>query len=258
MSPLRLGPTRAYAAGMILGVRCLALCVAAACAFSARLAHAQNSADTLPTLDDTAPPAATPEPEPEPTAPPPPVVILDPSQKPVRELTGPIRARRRLALTGEVGWNGIAGFGPNLTFRAHPNISVDLGAGLALVGWKVGIRARYLLLKGPVTPFIGAGLMAASGFGSEPIELTDKNDDPTREPLNVKIKPSQWAQGVAGVDWVAANGFTMVGSVGWASVLSGDPVQVISGKPTEDEEHALNAVFRSSVVMTVAIGYSFK
>lgn len=255
MNPRRLGPTRAYTAGMILRVRCLALAAAAVCAFSPRFAHAQGT-DTLPTLDDTAPPAATPEPEP--SAPPPPVVVIDPSQKPGRIPTGPIRAQRRLALTGEVGWNGIAGFGPNLTFRAHPNLSVDLGAGLSLVGWKVGLRARYLLLKGPVTPFLGVGVMAASGFGSEPIELTNKNDEPTREPLNVKIRPSQWLQSVAGVDWVAKNGFTMIGSVGWAEVLSRDPVEVISGTPTHDEEQALNAVFRSSVVITVALGYSFR
>jgi len=226
--------------------------VAAACAFSSRLAHAEGT-DTLPTLDDTVPPA----PAPEPVAPPPPVVIIDPTQKPVRNPTGPIRAQRRLALLGEVGWNGIAGFGPNLTFRAHPNLSVDLGAGLSLVGWKVALRARYLLLKGPVTPFIGVGLMAASGFGSEPIELTNKDDEPNRVPLNVKIKPSQWLQSVAGVDWVAGKGFTLIGTAGWASVLSGDPVVVVTGTPTHDEEQALNAFFRSSIVATIALGYSF-
>jgi len=238
---------------MITGVRCLAVCVAAACAFSSRLAQAQGTDDTLPTLDDTAPTA----PPPEPLAPPP-VVIIDPSQKPVRQPTGPIRAQRRLALLGEVGWNGIAGFGPNLTFRAHPNLSIDLGAGLSLVGWKVGLRARYLLLKGPVTPFIGAGLMAASGFGSEPLELTNKDEEPNRVPLNVKIKPSQWFQGVAGVDWVAGNGFTLIGSAGWAQVLSDDPVEVVTGTPTHDEEQALNALFRSSVAITIALGYSFR
>jgi hypothetical protein len=239
---------------MIPGVRCLALAAAAVCAFNARLAHAQSTDDTLPTLDDTTAPA----PAPEPAAPPPPVVVLDPSQKPVRLPTGPIRAQRRLALLGEVGWNGIAGFGPNLTFRAHPNVSIDLGAGLSLVGWKVGVRARYLLLKGPVTPFIGLGVMAASGFGSEPLEISDKNEDPNRVPLNVKILPSTWLQSVAGVDWVASNGFTLIGTVGWASVLSDDPVEVVTGTPTPDEEQALNAIFRSSVVITIGLGYSFR
>ena len=251
MSSRRLGPTRAYTAGMPLAVRCLALCVAATCAFAPRLARAQGE-DTLPTLDDTAPQPAPPEPPPAA----PPVVIVDP-QKPVRQPKGPIRAQRRLALLGEVGWNGIAGFGANLTFRAHPNLSVDLGAGLALVGWKVGLRARYLLLKGPVTPFIGVGMMSASGLGSEPIEIRT-NDDPARAPLNVKVKPSVWLQSVAGVDWVASSGFTLIGSVGWASVLGGDPVEIVDGTPTQDDQHALSALFRSSIVTTIALGYSFR
>ena len=238
---------------MPLAVRCLAVCAAAALLFNAQLAQAQGS-DTLPTLDDSTPPAAPPEP----AAPVPPVVLVDPSQKPVRLPVGPVRAQRRLALLGEIGWNGIAGFGPNLTFRAHPNLSIDLGAGLSLVGWKVGLRGRYLMLKGPVTPFIGVGFMSAGGLGSEPINLSDKNDDPDRVPLNVKVKPSLWLQSVAGVDWVASNGFTLIGTAGWASVLSGDPVEIVDGKPTPDEEQALNAIFRSSIVATIALGYSFR
>ena len=252
MSSRRLGLTRAYTAGMPLAVRCLAICVAATCVFAPRLARAEGE-DTLPTLDDTAPPPALPEP----AAAAPPVVIVDP-QKPVRQSKGPVRAQRRLALLGEVGWNGIAGFGPNLTFRAHPNLSVDLGAGLALVGWKVGLRARYLLLKGPVTPFIGVGVMSASGLGPEPIEISNKDDDPTRTPLNVKVKPSVWLQSVLGVDWVASSGFTLIGSIGWAAVLGGDPVEIVDGTPTHDEQQALNALFRSNIVSTIALGYSFR
>jgi hypothetical protein len=238
---------------MTLDVRCLAVSAATVFAFMPRVAYAQGS-DTLPTLDDTTPPPAPPEP----AAPVPPVVVLDPSEKPARPPVGPIRAQRRLALLGEVGWNGIAGFGPNLTFRAHPNFSIDLGAGPSLAGWKVGLRGRYLMLRGPVTPFIGVGVMSGSGFGSEPIELTDKDQEPNREPLNVTVGPSAWVQSVAGVDWVAPNGFTLISSVGWASVVSDDPVKVITGTPTEEEEKALNAVFRSSVVITIALGYSFR
>jgi len=253
LSSHRLGPSRAYALGMSFGVRCLAVCAAAACLFAPRLALAQGN-DTLPTLDDTTPPPVPPEP----AAPVPAVVVLDPSQKRVRLPTGPVRAQRRLALLGEVGWNGIAGFGPNLTYRLHPNVSVDLGAGLSLLGWKVGLRGRYLLLKGPVTPFIGVGVMSAGGFGSEQIEISNKEDDPNRVPLNVRIKPSIWLQSVAGVDWVAGNGFTLIGTGGWASVLSSDPVEIVTGTPTPDEEKALDIAFRSSVVFTIALGYSFR
>jgi len=240
---------------MNLRVRCLAVSAAAACAFSAQPARAQGT-DTLPTLDDS--PPAAPPPTPEPPTPAPPVVVLDPSQKPGRVPTGPLRAQRRLVLTGEVGWNGIAGFGPNLTYRVHPNLSLDVGAGLSLVGWKVGLRARYLLLKGPVTPFIGVGVMTASGLGTDPIDLSDKNDDTSREPLQVKVHASNWLQSVVGIDWVSARGFTIIGSAGWAQVLSDDPVEITSGTPTHDEKQALNALFRSNIVVTIALGYSFR
>ena len=240
---------------MTLDARCFAMCAAAALVFSPRLARAQGS-DTLPTLDDSTPPAEPSEPV-EPAEPVQPVVLLDPSQKPARLPAGPIRAQRRLALLGELGWNGIAGFGPNLIFRAHPNLSIDLGLGLSLLGWKVGLRGRYLLFKGPVTPFIGVGVMTAGGFGSEPIEISDKNENPNRTPLNVKIKPSVWLQSVVGVDWVASKGFTLIGTAGWASVLSSDPVEIVTGTPTPDEDEALDAIFRSSVVITIALGYSF-
>lgn len=256
MSSPRLGPTRAYVAVMTFAVRCLALGLVAAFCFSSRLAQAQGT-DTLPPLDDSTPVVEPPIP-PEPVAPVPAIVLVDPSQKPRRLPQGPIRAQRRLALLGELGWNGIAGFGPNLTYRAHPNLSIDLGAGLSLLGWKFGVRGRYLMLKGPVTPFIGVGVMTAGGFGSEPIEITDKNDDPDRVPLNVKIKPSLWLQSVAGVDWVSSSGFTLIGTAGWASVVSGDPVEIVTGTPTPDEEQALNVAFRSSIVATIALGYSFR
>ena len=253
MNSAKFGPTRAYVAVMTFDVRCLLLCGAAVSAFCPRLAQAQGT-DTLPTLDDSTP-LASPA---EPAAPVPPVVLLDPSQRPARRWVGPIRAQRRLALLGEVGWNGIAGFGPNLTYRVHPNVSVDLGAGISLVGWKVGLRGRYLLLRGPVTPFIGVGVMGAGGFGSQPLELRSKDEDPTLEPLNVKILPSAWLQTVAGVDWVAPNGFTLIGSVGYAALLSHDPVQITTGTPKKDEQQAMDAIFRSSIVITIALGYSFR
>ena len=187
-------------------------------------------------------------------------IIQSPSRKgqsTARE-QGPIRARRRLALLGEVGWNGIAGFGPNLVYHVDPHVSVDLGAGLSLLGWKVGMRGRYNFLTGPVTPFLGVGFMGAAGFGDNPIPINDKNDDPTRETVNVKILPSAWVQMVGGVDWIAPSGFNLVGCVGYASLLSHDPVRVVTGVPTSDDEQAFDIAFRSNIVLTVALGYSFR
>jgi len=257
------GPNDAYTPGMSALPRglVLALCAALLASALSRRAHADES-DTLPAIDDSAP-VALPEAPPIQVAPPPvvapPVSIIRDS----RQL--PIRARRRLALLGEVGWNGIAGFGPNLVFHADPHVSFDLGAGLSLLGWKVGLRGRYNLLTGPVTPFLGVGVMGAAGLGDSPIPINDNgngnvdvNGRDGQNTVNIKVLPSSFLQTVGGVDWTSAGGFTLLGTVGYAFLLSHDPVKIISGTPTHDEQRAFDVLFRSSVVITAAVGYSFR
>jgi hypothetical protein len=232
----------------------LTLGAAAVLLVRAQAAHAQG-ADALPTLDET--PIIAPDPTE--AAPAPPVTVLrSPEQEKRHTELGPIRARRRLALLGEVGWNGIAGFGPNLVYHVDPHFSVDLGAGLSLLGWKVGVRGRYNFLTGPVTPFLGVGFMGAGGFADKPISINEHDDDPNRVPVNIKIRPSAWLQTVAGVDWIAASGFNLVGAAGYAFLLSHDPVEVLTGTPSSDEEQAFDIAFRSNIVITVALGYSFR
>lgn len=258
------GPNDAYTLGMSALPRSLVLALCAALLASAlsRRAHADES-DTLPAIDDSAP-VALPEAPPIQVAPPPVVLPVVNAVSYSRKKL-PIRARRRLALLGEVGWNGIAGFGPNLVFHADPHVSFDLGAGLSLLGWKVGLRGRYNVLTGPVTPFLGVGVMGAAGFGDSPIPINDNgngNVDVNRRDgqntVNIKILPSAFLQTVGGVDWTSAGGFTLLGTVGYAFLLSHDPVQIISGTPTHDEQRAFDVLFRSNVVITGAVGYSFR
>jgi hypothetical protein len=259
LSSRHLGPTYAYERSMFAPVRgaLFTVCAAATSFLSVSAARAQG-ADALPTLDET--PIVAPEPQtPSDAPPPPPVTVLkSPEQKARRTELGPIRARRRLALLGEVGWNGIAGFGPILVYHIDPHFSVDLGAGLSLLGWKTGIRGRYNFLTGPVTPFVGVGVMGAGGFGDSPIPINDHDNDPNRETVNIKIRPSGWLQTVAGVDWIAPSGFDLVGAVGYAWLLSHDPVEIVTGTPNADEKQAFDAFFRSNIVITVALGYSFR
>jgi len=165
-----------------------------------------------------------------------------------------VRAERRIALLGELGWNGLAGFGPVLTFHVLPEWSLDLGAGLALVGWKVGLRTRYNFLRSNVTPFIGAGVLGASGFDTPSQNMFGSNQNE----VNVKIHASAFLQTVAGVDWTSPDGFTLVGALGYAFLLSGDNVEVITGEPSAEQERALDAFFRSSIVLSLALGYSFR
>jgi hypothetical protein len=166
----------------------------------------------------------------------------------------PIRAERRLALLGEIGWNGLAGFGANLSYHAHPQITFDLGVGIGLVGGKVGLRTRYNILLSAVTPFVGVGVMGAGGFDAPTRDISDdENSD-----LNIKVNPAAFLQAVAGVDWTSRGGFTLIGCLGYAWLLTGDNVVVVTGEPTEEERKALSVVFGSSLVLSLAIGYSFR
>jgi hypothetical protein len=168
----------------------------------------------------------------------------------------PVRAERRLALLGELSWNGLAGFGPILTFHAYPQLSIDLGAGLAFVGWKLGVRTRYNFLISEVTPFIGAGFMVASGFDA-PSQDISGSDDNNRE-LNIKLRPSAFFQGTVGLDYTDSDGFTFLGALGYAALISHDNVEIVTGTPTADEERALKALFKSGIVIQIGIGYSFR
>jgi hypothetical protein len=172
---------------------------------------------------------------------------------------GPIRARRRLALTGELGWNGLAGFGPVLTYHAHPNVSLDLAAGVSLFGWKGGVRGRYNLLTTPFTPFVGVGFNATKGLGEVTIDASDDpHGSPMRDPVTIDLKPSYLVQGTLGFDFIHRRGFTMVGCIGYAWLLNEDNVDVLAGSLTEDDKMAIDVIFKSGAVISLALGYAFE
>jgi hypothetical protein len=167
----------------------------------------------------------------------------------------PVRADRRLALLGELGWNGLAGFGAIVAFHANPHLTFDLGAGLAAVGGKLGLRARYNFLTNPVTPFVGLGFISATGWNAP---TRDLDSDESNEELNIRIRPSAFLQTVAGIDWTSRNGFTLIGALGYAFMLTRDNVVIITGVPTDEDRRGLDIAFRSGVVISIAIGYSFR
>jgi hypothetical protein len=202
-----------------------------------------------------APVGAPPAPHAPPAAPVPPAV--PPAARPEKRASLPPRAERRLVLTGEVGWNGLAGFGPVLTFHAHPHLSFDLGAGISLVGGKVGVRTRYNLLSGPVTPFLGVGFMASTGWKNFVYDPS-KQGEPDRNPITLNIKDSYFVQSVVGIDYIHRAGFSLIGSVGYARLLNHDNVEVVEGTPDEEDKKAFDILFRSGPVITVGVGYAFR
>lgn len=170
---------------------------------------------------------------------------------------GPVRARRRLALTGELGWNGIAGFGPVISYHVVPQFTVELGAGLSFTGWKGGVRGRYNLLTGSVSPFIGAGFMGTSGFGEVTGDFDESRSSTGGEQVTIRVRPSAFFQAVGGIDWTSSGGFTLISAIGWCAVLN-DNLDIVAGTPTYDERKAFDVAFRSGPVITVATGYTFQ
>lgn len=255
--------------GLAMGSFCLSSVLAAPA--RAQETGASSGTETLETPYEepvtAPPPSAAPPP---PTAPaagqpvntPPPAATLPSTALKLKADSrprGPIRAQRRLALTGEVGWNGLAGFGPVLSYNIHPNFSADLGGGLSAMGWKAGLRFRYNLLTSPFTPFFGAGFMATSGFGEVPLnDASDPHYDPSRDPVTIDLKASYLVQTTVGFDFLHRRGFTMIGALGYAWLVNSDNFDVLAGTLAEDEKQAINVLYRSGVVISLAFGYTWQ
>jgi hypothetical protein len=178
---------------------------------------------------------------------------------PIAPDTRPIRAQRRVALLGEIGWNGLAGFGAIVTYHAEPHISFDLGGGFSLLGWKAGARGRYNFSTDNFTPFVGVGFNATSGLGqftSDP--KNESNPEPGAQPFTLDVGPSYLMQGVVGFELVRKQGFTMQGALGYARLLNHDNTRLIDGSMTRDERTAMNIIFKSGPVISMAFGTSFK
>lgn len=192
-----------------------------------------------------------------PARPEPPQALPAPSRD--KRPVGPIRARRKLALLGEIGWNGLAGFGAILTYNAHPHIALDLAGGFSLLGWKGGVRARYNLLTANFTPFVGVGFNATSGLGeitSDPKD--DPHADPGAVPFTLDLKASYLIQYTLGFDFIHRRGFTLVGAIGYAQLLNKGTVTVLDGDLTSDERAAINVFFKGGAVISLAMGYAFE
>lgn len=171
----------------------------------------------------------------------------------------PIRARRKLALSGEVAWNGLAGFGPILTYHVDPHFSGDFGMGFSLLGWKVGARGRYNFLTSPFTPFVSLGFNYAAGLGQFTADPSSgPNADPTREPVTIDQGPSYVIQSTLGFDFIHRRGFTMLGTLGWAWLLNHDNYRVLAGTLKPDEKQGFNIAFRGGLVLGMAFGYAFE
>jgi outer membrane protein W len=172
----------------------------------------------------------------------------------------PVRERRRLAFLGEIGWNGLAGFGGILTYNVVPNFAMDLGAGGSLLGWKAGVRGRWNILTTPLTPYLGIGFNATSGLGQFTDDDRNNSDSAfssTPNPVTLEVKDSYFMQTVVGIDYTHRRGFTMQLSLGYAKLLNKNNVRIIAGHPRAEQQMAYDIVWKSGAVVSSAFGYAF-
>jgi hypothetical protein len=158
---------------------------------------------------------------------------------------------------GELGWNGLVGFGPVLTYHIDPHFSVDLGAGGSLLGWKAGVRPRYNLFTTPFTPFVGVGFDATTGLGQVTSDPKDRQGDTNTEPFTINVKASYLVQGVVGFDFIHKRGFTMVGCLGYSWLLNRDNVDLLAGTLSPEDRRVINLAFKSGAVLSFAAGYAW-
>jgi hypothetical protein len=162
--------------------------------------------------------------------------------------TPPVREARNIALSGEMGWNGLSGSGLLLSWSPSPHITFDSGFGFSLSGPKVGIQGRYNVLKSNATPYVGLGL--GQSFGSYGAVEMDG--------YSIEITPKQTAHASFGLSYVHTNGFTMLAGLGYALMLQDDPYKVVSGRPSGEQRDTLGAILGNGPVVNIALGYSFK
>jgi hypothetical protein len=164
-----------------------------------------------------------------------------------------IRTKRPLALTGELGWNGLSGLGPVLSYHMVSNLSVDAGLGLAATGIKGGFRLRGNLLTSNFTPFAAAGLLYGVGTGEAATSLTTDGNT-----ITYRVKGSPYAQIVAGLEYIDDGGFTFMATLGYAKLLQSSNYVITEGEPTKVQQNALDLALGSGAVVSVAFGYAFQ
>ena len=163
----------------------------------------------------------------------------------------PVRKLRPMSVAVEAGINGLTGLGLQLGYNVHPHFALDLAGGLSGQTGRVGLRARYNLLKDNLTPFVGLGVLY--GFGT-PRALTDTDRG---NKIAYKIDRSPMAQASAGLSWTTRKGFTLLASAGWVQLLRNDNVLIKSGTPNERQRRALKYAAGSGPSASLAVGYAF-
>jgi hypothetical protein len=167
-----------------------------------------------------------------------------------------LRKPRKWALSAEVGMNSLSSLvGPVATFYVKPQIAVDLGVGVSSVGIRPGLRARYAFSLEKTAYFAGIGFKHGLGSGGEEVEIEDPD---TKEKLKVEMDASNFLDLMVGVEFMADNGFLVIATAGYSTLL-GDKIYTVSEEtPASDKAiKAFDTIFGSGIMLSVSLGKAF-
>lgn len=162
----------------------------------------------------------------------------------------PVRETRQFGIMGNLGWNGLSGFGLTANTYLNTKMSIDGGLGLSSTGIKFGMRFNYLMLEKNFTPLLGLGFMYTTGFANSLNSVDDNN------PYTFEINASPFAQITTGFEYLSNGGFIVKLNISYAILLSsGKNYTIISGTPTSNNIRAMDMAYGSGIVMEFGIGY---
>lgn len=161
----------------------------------------------------------------------------------------PVRELRRIAISGELGWNTLPGLGALFTFHPISAIALETGLGLSPAGLKTGLRARWNILPSSWTPTIGAGLLYATGTGDSDAESELNGKD-----ISFKVLGSPFAQLVAGVNFTGEGHFFFSALAGYAVLLREKNVVLTEGDPDPDDFDVLKSILGGGIVLSITVG----
>jgi hypothetical protein len=163
---------------------------------------------------------------------------------------GDVRSQRPWALSGELGWNGLAGAGLVLRRALGSGFGIEGGVGLSAEGAKAGLRARYDFSRAEWTPFLGVGFLYCTGSERE------VGDNGSTGPFRYRVGRSPYLQAVFGLEYQGEGGFVFAVATGYARLLSQN-LNVTQGAPTSDDLAAARLATGSGLVLSLSWGRAF-
>jgi len=173
----------------------------------------------------------------------------------------PTRTLRKNILGAEIGWNSLTGLGLLYSRNIVPHFALDASAGVSLArGGEFGLRGRWNILTGNLTPFIGLGFLYGTGWPN-PLDKKDVQDGDKVVQYSFKVDRSPMAQGSVGLAWQNRHGFSLMGMLGWTQLMRASNVKLVQEHNnyqfTKSDEDALKMVISSGPTIALNIGYAF-